>query len=179
MEDATEWQVLRLVTVPAAAPLFGGGPVLGARARRIGATIMCAGQFMGRTYSTPQPCARVAGPGAAERCGDDGYCFCPVYKLEVDLDDLHAAVDRDDRARQLVARREQRRFIVKGSDCDRVALDHAAGLANSAASRIHDRIRLDATASARTASWRASRDSRSRRCRVGDGRIERLPLRHG
>ena len=55
VEGATEWQVFRLVTMPVAAPaLFGGAILCWARALgEFGATIMFAGQFMGRTQTMP------------------------------------------------------------------------------------------------------------------------------
>ena len=55
VEGATEWQVFRFVTVPvAASALFGGAILCWARALgEFGATIMFAGQFMGRTQTMP------------------------------------------------------------------------------------------------------------------------------
>jgi molybdate transport system permease protein len=55
VEGATEWQVFRFVTAPVAAPaLFGGAILCWARALgEFGATIMFAGQFMGRTQTMP------------------------------------------------------------------------------------------------------------------------------
>jgi molybdate transport system permease protein len=55
VEGATEWQVFRYVTAPVAAPaLFGGAILCWARALgEFGATIMFAGQFMGRTQTMP------------------------------------------------------------------------------------------------------------------------------
>ncbi|HEY2593815.1 MAG TPA: ABC transporter permease [Chloroflexota bacterium] len=55
VEGATEWQVFRHVTMPVAAPaLFGGAVLCWARALgEFGATIMFAGQFMGRTQTMP------------------------------------------------------------------------------------------------------------------------------
>jgi molybdate transport system permease protein len=55
MEGATEWQVFRHVTMPVASPaLFGGAVLCWARALgEFGATIMFAGQFMGRTQTMP------------------------------------------------------------------------------------------------------------------------------
>ena len=54
-EGASEWQVFRFVTAPVAAPaLFGGAILCWARALgEFGATIMFAGQFMGRTQTMP------------------------------------------------------------------------------------------------------------------------------
>jgi molybdate transport system permease protein len=54
-EGASEWQVFRFVTAPVAAPaLFGGAVLCWARALgEFGATIMFAGQFMGRTQTMP------------------------------------------------------------------------------------------------------------------------------
>jgi molybdate transport system permease protein len=55
VEGASEWQVFRYVTVPVAAPaLFGGAILSWARALgEFGATIMFAGQFIGRTQTMP------------------------------------------------------------------------------------------------------------------------------
>jgi molybdate transport system permease protein len=55
VEGATEWDVFRHVTVPIAAPaLFGGAILCWARALgEFGATIMFAGQFLGRTQTMP------------------------------------------------------------------------------------------------------------------------------
>ena len=55
VEGASEWQVFRFVSVPVAAPaLFGGAILCWARALgEFGATIMFAGQFMGRTQTMP------------------------------------------------------------------------------------------------------------------------------
>ena len=55
VEGASEWQVFRHVTVPVAAPaLFGGAILCWARALgEFGATIMFAGQFLGRTQTMP------------------------------------------------------------------------------------------------------------------------------
>src|SRR5438445_4578197 len=55
VEGASEWQVFRHVTVPLAAPaLFGGAILCWARALgEFGATIMFAGQFLGRTQTMP------------------------------------------------------------------------------------------------------------------------------
>jgi molybdate transport system permease protein len=55
VEGASEWQVFRFVTMPVAAPaLFGGAILCWARALgEFGATIMFAGQFMGRTQTMP------------------------------------------------------------------------------------------------------------------------------
>ena len=55
VEGATEWQVFRFVTAPVAAPsLFGGAVLCWARALgEFGATIMFAGQFLGRTQTMP------------------------------------------------------------------------------------------------------------------------------
>ena len=55
VEGATEWQVFRFVTMPVAAPaLFGGAILCWARALgEFGATIMFAGQFVGRTQTMP------------------------------------------------------------------------------------------------------------------------------
>jgi molybdate transport system permease protein len=55
VEGATEWEVFRHVTVPIAAPaLFGGAILCWARALgEFGATIMFAGQFLGRTQTMP------------------------------------------------------------------------------------------------------------------------------
>jgi molybdate transport system permease protein len=55
VEGASEWQVFRFVTAPVAAPaLFGGAVLCWARALgEFGATIMFAGQFMGRTQTMP------------------------------------------------------------------------------------------------------------------------------
>ncbi|HEV7663565.1 MAG TPA: ABC transporter permease [Chloroflexota bacterium] len=55
VEGAAEWQVFRYVTVPVAAPaLFGGAILSWARALgEFGATIMFAGQFLGRTQTMP------------------------------------------------------------------------------------------------------------------------------
>ena len=55
VEGASEWQVFRNVTVPVAAPaLFGGAILCWARALgEFGATIMFAGQFIGRTQTMP------------------------------------------------------------------------------------------------------------------------------
>jgi molybdate transport system permease protein len=55
VEGATEWQVFRFVTMPVAAPaLFGGAILCWARALgEFGATIMFAGQFLGRTQTMP------------------------------------------------------------------------------------------------------------------------------
>jgi molybdate transport system permease protein len=55
VEGASEWQVFRYVTVPVAAPaLFGGAVLCWARALgEFGATIMFAGQFLGRTQTMP------------------------------------------------------------------------------------------------------------------------------
>ena len=54
-EGASEWQVFRFVTAPVAAPaLFGGAILCWARALgEFGATIMFAGQFIGRTQTMP------------------------------------------------------------------------------------------------------------------------------
>jgi molybdate transport system permease protein len=55
VEGAGEWQVFRYVTVPVAAPaLLGGASLCWARALgEFGATIMFAGQFIGRTQTMP------------------------------------------------------------------------------------------------------------------------------
>jgi molybdate transport system permease protein len=55
VEGASEWQVFRFVTMPVAAPaLFGGAILCWARALgEFGATIMFAGQFLGRTQTMP------------------------------------------------------------------------------------------------------------------------------
>jgi molybdate transport system permease protein len=55
VEGATEWEVFRFVTAPVAAPaLFGGAVLCWARALgEFGATIMFAGQFLGRTQTMP------------------------------------------------------------------------------------------------------------------------------
>jgi molybdate transport system permease protein len=55
MEGASEWQVFRFVTLPVASPaLFGGAILCWARALgEFGATIMFAGQFLGRTQTMP------------------------------------------------------------------------------------------------------------------------------
>jgi molybdate transport system permease protein len=55
VEGATEWEVLRSVTAPVASPaLFGGAILCWARALgEFGATIMFAGQFLGRTQTMP------------------------------------------------------------------------------------------------------------------------------
>jgi molybdate transport system permease protein len=55
VEGASEWQVFRFVTAPVSAPaLFGGAILCWARALgEFGATIMFAGQFMGRTQTMP------------------------------------------------------------------------------------------------------------------------------
>jgi molybdate transport system permease protein len=55
VEGATEWDVFRFVTAPIAAPaLFGGAILCWARALgEFGATIMFAGQFLGRTQTMP------------------------------------------------------------------------------------------------------------------------------
>ena len=55
VEGANEWQVFRYVTAPVAAPaLFGGAVLCWARALgEFGATIMFAGQFLGRTQTMP------------------------------------------------------------------------------------------------------------------------------
>ena len=55
VEGANEWQVFRFVTMPVAAPaLFGGAILCWARALgEFGATIMFAGQFLGRTQTMP------------------------------------------------------------------------------------------------------------------------------
>jgi len=55
VEGASEWQVFRFVTAPVAAPsLFGGAILCWARALgEFGATIMFAGQFLGRTQTMP------------------------------------------------------------------------------------------------------------------------------
>ena len=55
VEGATEWQVFRFVTMPVASPaLFGGAILCWARALgEFGATIMFAGQFLGRTQTMP------------------------------------------------------------------------------------------------------------------------------
>ncbi|HEX8968110.1 MAG TPA: ABC transporter permease, partial [Chloroflexota bacterium] len=55
VEGASEWQVFRFVTMPVAAPaLFGGAILCWARALgEFGATIMFAGQFIGRTQTMP------------------------------------------------------------------------------------------------------------------------------
>jgi molybdate transport system permease protein len=55
VEGASEWQVFRFVTAPVAAPaLFGGAILCWARALgEFGATIMFAGQFVGRTQTMP------------------------------------------------------------------------------------------------------------------------------
>jgi molybdate transport system permease protein len=55
VEGATEWQVFRFVTMPVATPaLFGGAILCWARALgEFGATIMFAGQFLGRTQTMP------------------------------------------------------------------------------------------------------------------------------
>jgi molybdate transport system permease protein len=55
VEGASEWQVFRFVTVPVSAPaLFGGAILCWARALgEFGATIMFAGQFIGRTQTMP------------------------------------------------------------------------------------------------------------------------------
>jgi molybdate transport system permease protein len=55
VEGASEWQVFRFVSVPVAGPaLFGGAILCWARALgEFGATIMFAGQFIGRTQTMP------------------------------------------------------------------------------------------------------------------------------
>lgn len=55
VEGANEWQVFRFVTMPVAAPaLFGGAVLCWARSLgEFGATIMFAGQFLGRTQTMP------------------------------------------------------------------------------------------------------------------------------
>lgn len=55
VEGASEWHVFRFVTAPVAAPaLFGGAILCWARALgEFGATIMFAGQFIGRTQTMP------------------------------------------------------------------------------------------------------------------------------
>jgi molybdate transport system permease protein len=55
VEGASEWQVFRFVTAPVAAPALLGGAILcWARALgEFGATIMFAGQFIGRTQTMP------------------------------------------------------------------------------------------------------------------------------
>jgi molybdate transport system permease protein len=55
VEGATEWEVFRFVTTPVAGPaLFGGAILCWARALgEFGATIMFAGQFLGRTQTMP------------------------------------------------------------------------------------------------------------------------------
>jgi molybdate transport system permease protein len=55
VEGASEWDVFRFVTAPVAAPaLFGGAILCWARALgEFGATIMFAGQFLGRTQTMP------------------------------------------------------------------------------------------------------------------------------
>ena len=55
VEGASEWQVFRHITLPVAAPaLFGGAVLCWARAvGEFGATIMFAGQFLGRTQTMP------------------------------------------------------------------------------------------------------------------------------
>ena len=55
VEGATEWQVFFHVTMPVALPaLFGGAILCWARALgEFGATIMFAGQFLGRTQTMP------------------------------------------------------------------------------------------------------------------------------
>jgi molybdate transport system permease protein len=55
VEGASEWQVFRFVTMPLAAPaMFGGAILCWARALgEFGATIMFAGQIMGRTQTMP------------------------------------------------------------------------------------------------------------------------------
>jgi molybdate transport system permease protein len=55
VEGASEWEVFRYVTAPVAAPaLFGGAILCWARALgEFGATIMFAGQIMGRTQTMP------------------------------------------------------------------------------------------------------------------------------
>src|SRR5689334_6103534 len=55
VEGATGWQVFRFGTMPVAAPaLFGGAILCWARALgEFGATIMFAGQFLGRTQTMP------------------------------------------------------------------------------------------------------------------------------
>jgi molybdate transport system permease protein len=55
VEGANEWQVFRFVSVPVAAPaLFGGAVLCWARELgEFGATIMFAGQFLGRTQTMP------------------------------------------------------------------------------------------------------------------------------
>jgi molybdate transport system permease protein len=55
VEGASNWQVFRHITVPAAAPaLFGGAVLCWARALgEFGATIMFAGSFLGRTQTMP------------------------------------------------------------------------------------------------------------------------------
>jgi molybdate transport system permease protein len=55
VEGANEWQVFRFVTAPVALPaLFGGAVLCWARALgEFGATIMFAGQFLGRTQTMP------------------------------------------------------------------------------------------------------------------------------
>jgi molybdate transport system permease protein len=55
VEGANEWQVFRFITAPVALPaLFGGAVLCWARALgEFGATIMFAGQFLGRTQTMP------------------------------------------------------------------------------------------------------------------------------
>jgi molybdate transport system permease protein len=55
VEGASDWQVFRYVTAPAAGPALTGGAILcGARALgEFGATIMFAGSFEGRTQTLP------------------------------------------------------------------------------------------------------------------------------
>jgi molybdate transport system permease protein len=55
VEGASDWQVFRFVTAPAAGPALLGGAILcGARALgEFGATIMFAGSFEGRTQTLP------------------------------------------------------------------------------------------------------------------------------